>query len=152
MTVSYLDRVPLTKQEQRLHDQVQGLIEPDQRVRIAVEVTGSGRHSTEVAAGLLTALTGWIVPAAVGVTGGGRFTLAVTDREVLWIGNPRRGHPRDIAARYPGREVIGEVNDSTGDLWVEFLGVRYYAHASFGTELSRLRRLLGRPVPYSRRD
>lgn len=147
--MSYLDRVPLTKQEQRLRDRVHALLDPSERVLIAVEVTSSTRHGAEVIGGLLTALTSWIVPASLGATSGARYTLAVTDGEVLWIGNPRQGHPRDIAARFPNRDVIGEVNDANLELWLEFLGVRYYVHPTLGTELSRLRKLLGRRVPYT---
>ncbi len=130
------DVYPLGGTERRLQQRVQELLGQGEIVRAAVDVFTGPRTGIEALFAPLFGLMSMSVDAARQAT-----TVAVTDRAVVLLDTKGLRRPTRIRARFDTLDVIGPINDSTGDNWIEVAGTRYWIEGIWTSQLYVIRQL-----------
>jgi hypothetical protein len=140
------DRWPLLGgTERKLYGRVARLLPADEEIRAAlVAFTGPGAGVNVAAAGFLGLLGGAVgaVLSALGLNQRRTFmTIVVTDRGVVTFANRSLRDPKPPATRYPDVDVIGEIDETFGESFLEINGARWSTEGIWSAELYKMKRL-----------
>jgi hypothetical protein len=69
-------------------------------------------------------------------------TVAVTDRGLVLLNTNRLRHPTTIRARFDSLDMLGPMNETDGDAWIEVAGKRYWIEGIWSSQLYVIRRLM----------
>jgi hypothetical protein len=131
---------PLNRMEQRLYEQVQDLLSPDENIRAALSVWRGHVPGTK---GIRLFLWNLALPAMP--MADGYFTIVATDNELVLYGTGRLRKPVREVGRHRLTD-IGSLSTTGLDFWLELGGDYYWTSFSWGNELTKLRRLRERAL------
>lgn len=71
-----------------------------------------------------------------------RFTtIAVTDCGLIILDNAGFRRPVQVRERFDSLAVLGPMNDTVGDSWIEVNGVRYWIEGIWSSQIYEMRKL-----------
>ena len=129
-------RYPLGRTERTLQYRVQGILGDDERVLAAVVAFTGPRTGIEALLAPLFGLMSMFVNVARTKT-----TVAITDRGVVLFDTKGLRCPTRIRERFDALDVLGAINDTDGDSWIQVDGTKYWIEGIWSSQLYVIRQL-----------
>ena len=122
--------------ERRLQRRVQTLL-GEEKVRAAVLAFLGPRPGVDALLSPFAGLWPWLF-----ANSRRRFTtITVTDRGLVVFDNSSLRRPARISERFDSLDVLGPINDTVADAWIEVNGVRYWIEGIWSWQLYVMRKL-----------
>ncbi len=116
---------------------MQTLLGEEEKVRAAVVAFLGPRPGVEALFAPFAGLWSWLF-----ANSRRRFTtIAVTDRGLVLFDNSSLRRPARIRERFDSLDVLGPINDTVADAWIEVNGVRYWIEGIWSWQLYVMRKL-----------
>ena len=131
---------PLGRTERRLQERVQQLLGEGEQVPAAVVAFTGPRAGVEALLAPLFGLMSMFVNVGRTAT-----TLAITDRGVVLFDTRGLRRPTQIRERFDTLDVLGAINDTEGDSWIQVGDTKYWIEGIWASQLYVIRQLNRRP-------
>jgi len=123
-------RFPLGGTERRLQERLQHLLGKDERLQAAVVAFTGPRAGIEALFVPLFGLLSMFVNATRTIT-----TVAVTERGVVLFDTRGLRRPTQNLQRFDSLAVLGPINDTDGDSWIQVAGTKFWIEGIWSSEL-----------------